>query len=152
LNTLAGQEIIQLSNNLILRDLAPLARLFDSNDVAVKKRIVPSRGEMEDYNLGTKNDPKIVKVSNTLKKEQKPKYTKLLKEFVDIFSWRYQDLKIYDQTIIHHNIPLKENEKPFKQKLRRINPKLLSLTEKEVKILVGAKITIPLIFSNWIVS
>ena len=152
MNTLAGQEIIQLSNNLILRDLAPLARLFDSNDVAVKKRIVPSRGEMEDYNLGTKNDPKIVKVSNTLKKEQKPKYTKLLKEFVDIFSWRYQDLKIYDQTIIHHNIPLKENEKPFKQKLRRINPKLLSLTEKEVKILVGAKITIPLIFSNWIVS
>jgi len=69
LNAVAGQEIIQLSNNLIPRGLVLVERLFDSNDVAVKPRILLSDGEMEDYNLGTDNDPKTVKVSNTLKKE-----------------------------------------------------------------------------------
>jgi len=49
--------------------LVPLERLFDSNDVVVKPRIIPSDGEMEDYNLGIDNDPNIVKVFNTLKKE-----------------------------------------------------------------------------------
>lgn len=92
MNVVARQEIIQLSNNLIPRALVPLGRLFDSNDVAVKPRILPSEGEMEDYNLTTDSDPKAVKVSNTLKEEQKTQYADLLKEFVDIFTWRYEDL------------------------------------------------------------
>jgi len=124
--------------------------LFDSNDVAIKPRILPSDGEMEDYNLGTKDNPNMVKVSNTLTLEQKLKYAELLKEFANVFAWRYENLKVYDKTIIQHTIALKEYEKPFKHKLRRINPKLLQLIEKEVKRLLAAKIIIPLRFSNWI--
>lgn len=48
LNVLAGKEIIYLRNNLIPRGLVPLERLFDSNDLDVKPRILPIEGEMED--------------------------------------------------------------------------------------------------------
>ena len=40
---------------------------------------------------------------------------------------------MYDTDIIKHTIPLKQNEKPFKKKLRRLNPLLLVVIEKEIK-------------------
>jgi len=71
LNFIAGKDIIQSNNNIIPRGLFPLEKMFDSNDVAIKPRILPSDGEMEDYNLWTVGNPKVVNVFNTLKIEKK---------------------------------------------------------------------------------
>ena len=67
-----------------------------------------------------------------------------------MFAWGYQDLKSYDTSIIQHKIPLKENQKPFKQKLRRINPVLLPLVEKEIKKMYDAGIIVSLRYSEWV--
>ena len=80
------------------------------------------------------------------------KYVEMMKRFIDVFFWNYADLKEYDPTIIQHTIPIKENEKPFRQKLKRINPLLMPLIEKEVKKLFDAKIIVPIIFSNWLAN
>jgi hypothetical protein len=61
------------------------------------------------------------------------KYTLLFKEFKDVFSWTYDDLKEYDKSIFQHTIPLKEGSKPFKKKLRVINPKLNPLVKLELE-------------------
>jgi hypothetical protein len=53
-------------------------------------------------------------------------------------------LKSYDTSIIQHGIPIKEDQKPFRQKLRRINPKLLPLIEREIKKMYDDKIIVPL--------
>ena len=55
-----------------------------------------------------------------------------MKKFSDVFAWNYDDLKVYDTSIIQHTIPIKEDEKPFIKKLRRINPLLLPLVEKKL--------------------
>jgi len=73
-----------------------------------------------------------------------------MKEFLDVFSWSYEDLKVYDTNIIQHTIPFKEDQKPFKRKLRRINSLLLPLIEKEVKKLFDAKIIVSLRFYKWL--
>jgi hypothetical protein len=65
-----------------------------------------------------------------------------MKDFLDVFAWSYDDLKVYDTKVIQYVIPLKEDQKPFKQKLRQINPLLFSLIQKEVKKLFGAKIIV----------
>ena len=67
-----------------------------------------------------------------------------------MFAWGYEDLKSYDTSIIQHKIPLKENQKPFKQKLRRINLVLVPLVEKEVKNMYDHGITVPLRYSEWV--
>jgi hypothetical protein len=41
-----------------------------------------------------------------------------LKELVDVFSWTYKDLRTYETSIIEHKIPLKEDAKTFKEKLK----------------------------------
>eukprot|EP00253_Pinus_taeda_P036414 PITA_36414 len=45
-----------------------------------------------------------------------------------------KDLKVYNKDIIQHTISIKPNQKPFRQKLKRINPKLLPSIEKESNI------------------
>ena len=75
-----------------------------------------------------------------------------MKKYTDVFSWSYEDLKEYETSIIQHTVPIKLGEKPFRQKLRRINPKLLPVIEKEIKKLFDAKIIVTLRFSRWVAS
>ena len=116
-----------MKDNHLPQGLTPLEDLFDFNDIPKKPKMEPLRVDIEDYNLGIEDDPKIEKLSKSLPPNQKLKYVELMREFQDVFAWSYEDLKSYDTSIIQHTIPLKDNQKPFKQKLRRINPVLLPL-------------------------
>ena len=66
--------------------------------------------------------------------------------------WTYEYLKEYDTSIIQHTIRIKENENPFRQKLRRMNPLLLPLIETKIRKLFDAKIIVSLRISNWIAN
>eukprot|EP00253_Pinus_taeda_P031515 PITA_31515 len=92
----------------------------------------------------------MIKLSKALPHDQKLKYIELFEEFQYVFAWSYEDLKSYDTAVIQHRIPLKENQKPFKQKLRRVNPVLLPLIEKEVKRMYEVGIIAPIRFSEWV--
>ena len=94
----------------------------------------------------------MIKLSKLLSEKEKRKYVGLLKELMDIFSWSYNYLKTYDTKIIQHKFPLKPNTNPFKHKLRRLNPALLLVIEKEVKKLLDAKIIVPLRYSSWVAN
>jgi hypothetical protein len=133
MNKIPNHHIIQFPSNYIPKRPVPLERLFDRNDVVVKVE-----GSTEEAD-----------VSN-LSMEKRAEYVRLLKEFDDVFDWTYEDLRTYDTNIIQHKIPLKEHAKPFKQKLRQINPMLLPIMEKEFKKLLDAHIIIPLRFSEWV--
>ena len=73
-----------------------------------------------------------------------------MNKYIDVFSWSHEDLKEYDTSIIQHAIPIKSIEKPFRQKLRGINPMLLPVIEKEIKSLFNEKIIVTLRFSKWV--
>jgi len=90
----------------------------------------PVGTKVEDCNIGTKDNPNIVNLSKSLAPEEKQKYIDLLGEYSDVFALGYEDLNAYDTRIIQYIIPIKEDQKPFKQKLRRVNLVLLPLIEK----------------------
>ena len=75
---------------------------------------------------------------------------KLFIEFKDVFVWTYKDLKTYDMKIIQHIIPLKEDAKPFQQKLWKMHPSLQSLVKKELNKLLAAKIIFPVQHTTWV--
>jgi hypothetical protein len=120
--------------------------------VAKNPKITASEENVEDYNIGTEENTKMVKLSKTLSTEVKQDYVKIMKYFSDIFAWIYDDLNLYDMKVIQHVIPLKEDQKTFKHKLTRINPMLFSLIEKEVKNIFDAKIIVSFRFSKWVAN
>ena len=107
-----------------------MERLFDKNDVALKGSVSSKDADIAKCNIGTQEEPKFVKLSSSLTREQRVEYTELLRELADVFAWTYEDLGTYDTSVIEHKIPLKEEAKPFRQKLRQINPMLFPVMER----------------------
>jgi len=152
INKIANHHIVQLPSNHIPKGLVPLEILFGISYVFVKVEGSTEDVEVTKCNIGTEEDPKFVKLSSILSKEQRDEYARLLKEFTDLFSWTYEDLRTYDTNVIEHKTPLKEDTKPFKKKIRQINPMLLLIMEKEVKKMLDAHIIIPLRFLEWLAN
>jgi hypothetical protein len=86
LTQLAKKEIIQLKSNTIPKGLVPLEELFASNDVAKNPKVTPNDVEVEDCNIGTKQEPRIIKIPRSLTIESKERYIKLMKDFFDVFA------------------------------------------------------------------
>jgi len=104
------------------------------------------------HNIGIPEHPRYINLSTHLSATQSAEYCNLMKQFADVFSWEYSDLKTYDKKIIQHRIPLEKDTIPFKQNLRPINPFLLPFIEKEIKKLLAAKIIVPLRYSKWVAN
>ena len=60
---LGGKYIVQLKSNHIPRGLIPLEKFFDQNDVARDPKVKPTKDVVEDKNIGTEDNPKIVRLS-----------------------------------------------------------------------------------------
>lgn len=84
----------------------PLERLFDNNDVAHQPKIERNEEEIEDCNIGTKYEPKIIKISKNLSPKEKDEYV-MLKMFSDVFAWSYHNMKVYETNIVQHTILVK---------------------------------------------
>lgn len=63
INNIADHEIIPLKNNCIPKGLAPLEKLFENNDVAKNLGVKPSHEDVEGINVGTKQEPRLIKIS-----------------------------------------------------------------------------------------
>jgi hypothetical protein len=83
---IANHKMFLLKNNHISKGLIPLERLFDQNDIPLKSTLHPQPKEVEDCNVGSNKNPKLVKLSKYLPTELKRKYTELLKEYKDVFA------------------------------------------------------------------
>jgi hypothetical protein len=105
-----------------------------------------------DCNIGIVENPKIVKLSKALPPEQKDGYVSLMKNFVDIFAWSYEDLKTFDTDIIQRKSPLKAGSNPFRHEIRKFNPMLMSIIEKEIKSMLDVRIIVPLRYSDWVAN
>lgn len=93
----------------------------------------PYKEQVDLVNLGTDEDKKEVKVGTILGAEIKQGLIKLLKEYVDVFAWSYQDMPGLDPDIVVHKLPLKPDCLPIKQKLRRTRPDMSLKVRDEVK-------------------
>ena len=78
----------------------------------------------ETINLGTELNPQTVNLGIDCNPIEKIAFIKLFKDFKDIFAWTYDDLKTFNTQFMQHIIPIKQESKPFQQKLRKYHPSL----------------------------
>ena len=102
-------NIVQLPRNYIPRGLVPLEELFYHSDVPFKPVKRKKDPAVHEHNLGSQSHPQLVNLSSELTADQKSKLCSLMKEFADVFSWEYSDMKTYDTFIIQHRIPMEKD-------------------------------------------
>ncbi|XP_022764236.1 uncharacterized protein LOC111309440 [Durio zibethinus] len=97
------------------------------------KPIEPHQEVVDLVNLGDEENKKEVRIGTSLTSEDRRRLADLLREFVDIFAWSYQDMPGLSTEIVEHRLPLKPECKPVQQKLRRMKPEMLLKIKEEVK-------------------
>jgi ribonuclease HI len=145
-------KVVGMSNN-IPRSVVRLEKLYDLQDKFKKVtncKTNISYLQFETVNLGSEFSPQNVNLGKNCSPEERQAYIKLFKEYKDIFTWMYEDLKTYDTNIIQHVIPMKSQTKPFQQKLRKMHPSLEPQVKAELNKLLVARIIFPVRHTQWI--
>lgn len=83
-----------------------MERILNSNDVATKI-IEQELEDVEDCNIATEEDPRVIKLAKEVPKEYKKMYLDLLIDYMDFFPWSYQAFKAFETSFIQHKIYLR---------------------------------------------
>jgi hypothetical protein len=117
-----------------------------------KKSIQPHQEAVELINLGTNEEKREIKIGALLEASIKERVIDLLKEYVDIFAWSYQDMPGLDPEIVEHRLPLKPGCPPVKQKLRRSHPDMALKIKEEVQKQIDAGFLITSEYPQWLAN
>ena len=93
--------------------------------------------------MGSEDCIREVKIGALLEESVKKGLIELLREYVDVFSWSYEDMPGLDTDIVQHFLSLRPECVPVKQQLRRTHPDMAVKIKEEVqkKIDVGFLVT-----------
>ncbi|GAU50278.1 hypothetical protein TSUD_409140 [Trifolium subterraneum] len=125
-----------------------IRRLLDQE----KRTIQPHEEVIESINLGSEEEKKEIKIGALLEASVKERVIVLLREYVDIFAWSYQDMPGLDLVIVEHHLPLKSECPPVKQKLRRTHPDMALKIKEEVQKQIDAGFLITSEYPQWLAN
>lgn len=74
----------------------------------------------------------------------------LLRKYKNVFAWSYDDLKAYREDLFQHEIPLKPDVEPFRQRQQPVNPTLAPKMQEELMKLSDGGIIKPIRNSTWV--
>ena len=105
---------------------------FDKKEKYKKKEAI----KLDDYieiNISTEEEPRNIKIEKGASDKERKDLIELVKEYINVFAFTYDELKSYRDDLFQHTIPLRSKAKPFRKKLRIINLKLASMVQKELQ-------------------
>ena len=71
-------------------------------------------GDYIEINIGTNNEPKMIKVGKSTSKKERTDLVNIVKEYRYVFTFAFEDLKSYREDVFQHTIPLKQDIKEVK--------------------------------------
>ena len=95
----------------------------DSDHNFTDERISPPFDDLEIVDLGTTDQPRELRISTTLSADERDSLLRLLRSYLDIFAWSYEDMPGLDPSIVQHHLLFVPYARPVKQKLRRLHPR-----------------------------
>jgi hypothetical protein len=141
-------EIINLANGPLPKGIVSLENLFYRNNMYKGRASSKIDDEITKFNIGTEESPKMIKFGKGTMFDEREKLIALITEFKDVFAWSYEYLKAYREDVKQHVIPLIDGMKPFRQKLRKMNPKVSPQVQKDLQNMVEARIIEPIRYSS----
>ncbi|RVW20046.1 hypothetical protein CK203_114957 [Vitis vinifera] len=112
-----NDEIVQLDSD---RDY------FDHDSDSIDVRASPTTRDVETIDFGTEDQPRELKIGSPLSKDERYGLNHLLRSYLDVFAWSYEDIPGLDPSIVQHHLPVLPHARLVKQKLRRLHPQWLA--------------------------
>ena len=106
---------ITLPEEEVVEQPAP-PKLEDSTDTTLD--------ELSKINLGTNMCPKPTFISKSMANSEVQAYVELLRDYMDVFDWGYEDMPGLDPKVAVHKLVVSRSLCPIKQGQRRMRPEL----------------------------
>ena len=74
-----------------------------------------------------------MRIDTTLSADERDSLLRLLRSYLDVFAWSYEDMSSLDLSIVQHHLPLVPHARPVKQKLRRLHPRWSLQVNEEIQ-------------------
>ena len=133
----------------LIAPLAPIAHVCDVDDVGdtddplggnsgsnsdiEDRKVTPVSGSTELINFGVPDQPREIKIGSSLSHDERSRLIDLLRSYLDVFAWSYEDMPGLDPTIVQHHLPILPHARPVKQKLRRLHPRWSLQVKEEIQ-------------------
>lgn len=95
-------------------------------------------------------EPRNVWIATNLSPDEEELLVATLKEYRDVFSWSYKDLKGVDPEICQHTIPMREDAKPSKQRPYTYNENFGNKIKEEIDKLLTAEFIYEIEHTEWV--
>jgi hypothetical protein len=102
------------------------------------------------FNLGTDVEPQMMKVNAQLEISKVLEMEQLLKEFKDVFSWTYKDLKGIPPKLAQHKIELNITLLPTHEAKYRLNPNYVITVKQDINKLLVARFIESIEKATWL--
>jgi len=73
---------------------------------------------MIQVNLGSQDYPKPIFISESLSLTEKEELIVLMRKYIDVLAWNYEDMPGLDSQVAVHRLNIKPDTKPVKQQQR----------------------------------
>jgi hypothetical protein len=88
---------------------------------------------LEKIDIGDRITPRPVFINKNLSLEHKDTVIKLLRDYVDCFTWNYREMSGLSRELVEHRLPIKSGFRPYKQPTRRFNLIIHDRVKEEVE-------------------
>ncbi|KAL6342189.1 hypothetical protein AAG906_006803 [Vitis piasezkii] len=85
---------------------------FDHDSDPIDERVSPAIGDIETVDFGTDDQPRKLKIGLPLSIDEKDRLIHLLKSYLDVFAWSYEDMPSLDPSIVQHHLPILPHARP----------------------------------------
>ena len=99
-------------------------------ELAISQRVNAST--LEALNLGSDGNPRTLKMANNLPPEKRSALKLFLREYHDVFSWSYTNMKGLDPQYFQNQVHLQHNARPVQQRRYRMNPNYAAKFKEEI--------------------
>ncbi|RVW69501.1 Retrovirus-related Pol polyprotein from transposon 17.6 [Vitis vinifera] len=79
------------------------------------------------------DQPRELKIGSPLSIDERDRLIHLLRSYLDVFAWPYEDMPGLDPSIVQHHLPTLPHARPVKQKLRRLHPRWSLQVKEEIQ-------------------
>ena len=111
----------------------PLGGQSKSNYDTEDKKVALISDSTELIDFGVPDQPREIRIGSSLSPDEKSKLIDMLRSYLDVFSWSYEDMQGLDPTIVQHHLPILPHARPVKQKLRWLHPRWSLQVKEEIQ-------------------
>ena len=116
-----------------------------------EQREPPTEAKVIQVNLGSQDHPKSIFISESLSLTEREELMVLLRDYIDVFAWNYEDMLGLDPQVAMHRLNIKPDAMLVKQQ-QIFRPNIMETIEVEVHKLIACGFIREEQYPDWVAN